>query len=449
MSVSLIKHSLTFFKESKTEFFIKPLFIDIDIREIVDIRLNIKTAEKLDFIDNLEKITKKYARGTAFTSATGVTITQKTLTVSRAKAQVAQAGEEFLDWVKQEFLKRGVDENNIEDTIFEEIVLTIYMQGLQADLRRQMWFNDPAKEDVVSGVPDGNIDDDYDIYKGFWKLILDDFDSVLIPAAQKIDLNSTTFLATAAVKQVDTTTLTGTSGTANITVNGTAYLATFDTSLTITATNFVTAHAAAILARHGNIVVTSSGADVIFTAGIAGLEQSVSNAVNATGDLAGTTAATVANVPTGALKADAGIAALKTVYNAMPAVMKNAKDQLRFLTTGSVVDNFRDSMESPTAGSESAYTAIIEGVKRLAYRNIPLVELLDWDKRIEADFGSQQPHRILLVLPKNLVLGVDGEADETNIESWYEKKDQERVFRAEYKMGTQYIHPDFIVIGIA
>jgi len=54
-------------------------------------------------------------------------------------------------------------------------------------------------------------------------------------------------------------TLTGTSGTANISVGGTAYLATFATSLTQTATNFVTAHAAAILAATG-ATVTSSGA---------------------------------------------------------------------------------------------------------------------------------------------------------------------------------------------
>lgn len=43
-------------------------------------------------------------------------------------------------------------------------------------------------------------------------------------------------------------TLTGTGGTANIVVDGVEYLATFDTDLTTTASNFVTAHAAALLA---------------------------------------------------------------------------------------------------------------------------------------------------------------------------------------------------------
>lgn len=55
-------------------------------------------------------------------------------------------------------------------------------------------------------------------------------------------------------------TLTGTSGTANITINGTDYLATFDTSLTITASDFVTSHRAALQAR--GYKVTSNGAEV-------------------------------------------------------------------------------------------------------------------------------------------------------------------------------------------
>lgn len=54
-------------------------------------------------------------------------------------------------------------------------------------------------------------------------------------------------------------TLTGTSGTANISVAGTPYLATFNTTLTQTATDFVTAHAAAILAATGTVVTANTG----------------------------------------------------------------------------------------------------------------------------------------------------------------------------------------------
>lgn len=98
----------------------------------------------------------------------------------------------------------------------------------------------------------------------------------------------------AAVAQVETVTLTGTSGTANITVaGGLTKLATWNTSLTQTATDFVTAHAAAY--KLADIILTSSGADLIFTAAIVGTAIAVPVITNATGDLAGTVAHTTAN----------------------------------------------------------------------------------------------------------------------------------------------------------
>lgn len=83
-------------------------------------------------------------------------------------------------------------------------------------------------------------------------------------------------------------TLTGTSGTANVNVGGTDYLATFATSLTVTATNFVTAHAADILEATG-LVVTANGAVLTFSGDGEGF-PAISIA-NATTNLAGTVAA--------------------------------------------------------------------------------------------------------------------------------------------------------------
>jgi hypothetical protein len=101
-------------------------------------------------------------------------------------------------------------------------------------------------------------------------------------------------LATA-VKQVDTLTLTGTSGTASITVAGNlTKTATFNSDLTTTASDFVTANATAYLTQ--GIVLTSSTADLIFTAQVAGNGHSAPVCTNATGDLAGTNVATTANV---------------------------------------------------------------------------------------------------------------------------------------------------------
>ena len=135
---NLMSHSLSFSKESVSEYFIKPLFIQSDIKDIVTVRTDIKNSEKLDFIDSLEKITKAYAQGTSFTTSTGVTITQKTLSVSDMKAEVAQNGKAFLNYVKESLLKKGVDENDIGDTLFEEILMEIYMGGIARDFQRMV-----------------------------------------------------------------------------------------------------------------------------------------------------------------------------------------------------------------------------------------------------------------------------------------------------------------------
>jgi hypothetical protein len=62
------------------------------------------------------------------------------------------------------------------------------------------------------------------------------------------------------VEQTTTVTLTGTSGTANVVIDGTNYLATYNVAgLTETADDFVTTHAAAILAAEGYVVTASNG----------------------------------------------------------------------------------------------------------------------------------------------------------------------------------------------
>ena len=441
---NLITHSLSYSKQSLTEYFIKPLFIQNDIRSLITIRTNIKDNEKLDFFDKLSKITKAYAQGTSFSSSTGVTITQKTLTVEDMKAEVKQNGKAFLNYVKESLLSKGYKENDITGTLFEEIVAAIFMDALKADLQRQIFFGDTTKTTTSSDIASATADVHYNVYNGFWTRIITDIAATTIPVAQWVDLNSTTYLTTAGVKQVATTTLTGTSGTANITFNGTAYLATFTTDLTTSAANFVTSHAATIAARFNGAVVTSSGAGIIFTSNIAGVPISVSAAVNASGNLAGSVVATTANVSRSAMKADGAYTAFKALYATMPPVLKKNKEYAKFMCTASVVDNYRTTLESATAGSESAYMAVIDGVKKLAYRGIEIIERNEWDVIIDEDFGNAYPHRILLTIPQNLVFGTDGESDDMSAEIFYDKIGQENIFRVEYKAGTQYVHPDYI-----
>lgn len=441
---NLITHSLSFTKESVTEYFLKPLFVDNDIRDIVNVRTDLKTGEKLDMISKLSKITKGYQQGASFAASTGVTITQKTVTVVDMKAEVHQNGKAFLNYVKQEALRSGYSENDINGTIFEQIVLTVFMRGLMADLNRQLFFGDTTKEVIVSVAPNGTLDADYKEYDGIWTRCINDVISGTIPSAQRFDVNVTALQDQVAVANVKTATLTGTSGTANVNVNGVNYLATFDTDLTTTAANFVTAHAATILARFGRVVVTSSGAGIILTSGVPGLNITCTVA-NASGNLDGSVANTTENVQNTTLKSGAGKAILKGLYDKMTPELRERMAEARYVVSGSVMDAYITDLEAD--GTEAAHMKIIDGVRSISYRGIPVIERRDWDVHIAADFSNVRPHRAMLVLPENLVVGTDATADVMNAEMWYDQNSQENKFRVEYKAGTQYVHPEYITLA--
>lgn len=91
-----------------------------------------------------------------------------------------------------------------------------------------------------------------------------------------------------------TLTLTGTSGTANVSVGGVNYLATFATNLTTTANNFVAAHASAIQTATGATVTAENG---VITFRDATVGFPAITITNATTNLAGTLSA-VAAIPT-------------------------------------------------------------------------------------------------------------------------------------------------------
>ena len=442
---NLITHSLSFSQESVREYFIKPLFLGEDIKNIVDVHLDVKSSKKLDLIDALSKITKAYAQGTSFTPSTGITVTQKTVTVYAMKAEVRQNGRAFLNYVKQSLLKSGYSMNDVSGTLFEKIIMELFFNALKKDFNRQIFFGDSTKELTTSDTAIGTADTNYNVYDGFWTWIEEAVTATTIPAAQYIDLNSTTYVTTAGIAQVITITLSGTTGTANITVNGTAYLATFDTSLTVTGTNFTTANAATLQARWNGVTLTNGGAgELVFTAKWKG-ESITATIANATGNLTGTAVATTAVTRTSAPKAGGALAAFSAMYAAMPAVMKERKGECAFLATASMVDNYRTSLESVSAGSEAAYFATIDGVKRLAYRGVPIIEMLSWDSIIDTDFGNVHPNRAILTITKNLIVGTDGSSDMLTAELFYDQNTQENVFRVEYFAGTQYLFPDYIV----
>lgn len=447
-----LTHGFTFSEESKTDYFIDPLFVNSPIRKILKIITDVKHSRKLDFIHRVEKIMKTYAQGTSFTSSSGATVTQKTLLVADMKGEIKQNGKAFLQWVKEWALNKGYKENDITGTLFEQILASLFAESIAADLSRQPFLNDTVKETLVytGGLPSpsGTADDDYNDYPGLWPRMIRNLAGTSIAAGQKVDLNTTTYQTTVAVKGKKTLTLTGTSGTANVVINGRTYLATFATSLTVTATNFQAANAATILALDHQCVVTNSGVTVIVESGVPGGNVLVS-ITNVSGDLAGSVATTTAAVLNTTLKTDAAKLAFQAMYEAMPNVLRAVKKtgKLRFLVTASMEDNYIATLETLN-GSEAGFYTLVDGVKTLSYRGIPIITREEWDEHIEEDFGLIRPHRAILTWPEeNLVFGTDGETDDALMEFFYDQVTQNNVMRVEMKCGTHVIHDELVVLG--
>lgn len=450
MPSAYVPSDMTFVKKDLLNQYFQPQFIDNPaLLGEFEVITDVKGEKELIKISPLDKITKGYKRGTAFTPSSGGAMTPRTLKTVRMKAEVTQTPDEFYATVYQVALAKGVDMNNLENSPeLQAIVIEAFKDAQTRDTIRQAWLGDEKMETMVNTTgnlyaPGGTLDEHYSEYSGHWKNMIDEIIAGTVPAAQYSDINSSTYQSVVAVKGKKTLTFTGTSGTATVTINGRAYTATFATSLTVTATNFQAANAAGVLAKFGRPVLTNSGVTIIVEAGVPGMDVTVSIA-NLTGDLAGSVASTTAAVRNTTLVTGAGLLILQDLYERRTDELSAFDDTAcRFDVTRSVYENVLKSLQASNTNT-AAFQALVDGIPQLTYNGIPVRKRADWDKRINADFGGVQRHRASLSLPRNFVWGTDGEDDQANLEAWYERKEQLNYFRAQHNAGTQFVHQEYI-----
>jgi hypothetical protein len=186
---------------------------------------------------------------------------------------------------------------------------------------------------------------------------------------------------------------------------------------------------------------------ITVTMGIPGYNVLITS-TNASGDLDGSEATVTAAVKNTTLVSGGAKAALKAMYQAMSPELRAwmSSGKLRYIVTQSIYDNYLSTLEDTYTAIPEGFRMVVDGVPRLTYRGIPLIVREDWDIWINsADFGYVRPHRALLTVPENLVVGTDGSGDDTKIETWYNVDLQKNRTRVEYKVGTQFVHQLYIV----
>ena len=438
---TFITTSVNWGAKETLDYFLRPMFIGKAPWETQGIRVipNIQSGQKLNYFGAASKILKAYAKG--FNAASGTTYTQRTLTTYRLKAEASDDALEFYQTVFESGLRKD-DWNNLDATKLKELVISIYKNALASDIYRIFWLADTAKTGITSGVYNGTADTDYNMLDGMWKLIFGN--SSATPSDTQIKRIAA---SDAAVKHKQTVTLTGTSGTANVNIDGVNYLATFRTDLNTTHADFVALHAAALALRGYALTGTTT---IIVEAMYEGQPAQVITVTNVTTNLAGSAAQTTANTPPAALAAGESLTILTSLYEGCDMVLKQipASEKV-FLTTRKVYENYMTYLE--TLSTVVANSKLENGQTQLLFRGIPVLPM-DWDFHLEADFpyASGQlpysPHRTIFTQTGNLVLGLDTLSQYNEISMWYNADAEENRFRAKLNLGVNFVHNKLMAV---
>lgn len=448
LGATFITSSVSWGGKENFEYFLRPMFIGKSIFETQGIKImqNVQSGQKLNYFGTASKLLKAYVKG--FNAVSGAAYTQRTLSVSRMKAEAADDATDFFNTVYEQLLAKG-DWNDLSKSgqaqLLKKVIAQIYINAIASDTFRQFWLNNANKSIVTSGVDTGVTDPDYNVYDGMWQMIFEN--AATSPSDTQIQRVA---VSDGAVAQVDTVTLTGSSGTCNITINGVTYLATFVTSLTATTAAFVTSHAAALLLR--DITVTSSTDTLIFTANIAGQPNSaptISAAI--TGNLTGTNAATTANTAPSALAAGEAEDIFLSLWTNCNKILKNTpKAEKVLIVNDLVLDNYIAYLEG--LGTEAANKLLVDGQEYYTYRGIKILPL-GWDVHLEADFPHASgelygyPHRVIYTALNNLILGIDSANDFNKTDMWFNKDEEENRFRTKLIMGCNYVHNELMAVA--
>lgn len=154
---------------------------------------------------------------------------------------------------------------------------------------------------------------------------------------------------------------------------------------------------------------------------------------------------------TSALSSGEALDVLEKVYsqstNLLKAVPTNKK---AFYVTGSIWDNYYNSLAAVGAVTEQAYTALVKGMPTLTYKGIPVIPVRIWDTDL-ADtsnpLNATTAHLVLYTTKDNHRIGVEASSDLNKVEGFYSKVDRKYYFTGDMKFGYTYLHCDLQTIA--
>lgn len=145
------------------------------------------------------------------------------------------------------------------------------------------------------------------------------------------------------------------------------------------------------------------------------------------------------------------IAALEAVHIQSNNLLKQVPNsQKKFYVTGSIYDNYYNSLVGTGAVTEQAFGNQQNGLSSLKFKGIEVMPIRYWDTLLDDStnpLASTSKHLILYTTKQNHILGVENGADLNKIEGWFERKDRKYYFEGNMKFGYNYLHCDLQTIA--
>lgn len=151
------------------------------------------------------------------------------------------------------------------------------------------------------------------------------------------------------------------------------------------------------------------------------------------------------------LAAGEALATLEAAHIQSSNLLKQVPNsQKKFFVTGSIYDNYYNSLVGVGAVTEAAFANQQNGMARLTFKGIEVVPVRFWDTLLDDStnpLASTTKHLVLYTTKANHILGVENGADLNKIEGWYDRKDRKYYFEGDMKFGYNYLHCDLQTIA--
>lgn len=170
-----INPKITFSGREATEGILEPAFLSPDMRQMMDIRENIKAKEQIAFLGRIDKVTKKDGGAGTGKQNRQLQMSEKYWDPERMKIWIAINEDDLEDTFFVWLTKNGVDRRNIEDLTeyYTQWVLEVFSHAAREDAKRIAWFGDKDVKKVSEGgvLSDTADASDYNQVNGLWKQI--------------------------------------------------------------------------------------------------------------------------------------------------------------------------------------------------------------------------------------------------------------------------------------